>query len=201
MHSITTFYHFLSHFNKFLHCKKPLSKPKIQSIQLSFQDDITSTDDSDESENDENFIAPSSQPSNHKQQLQQQHQQATQIVIQQQQNNHHQQHHQHQQRISEDDNKQLLLNQQQIQQTQNHNRLSEKILDNQKFLLESLSNLPQNLLQSWIQSGQLQVSVDEGEFSTNCRKVLENRTNFLKNHTIPNFFKTIQFFFQKPYNS
>lgn len=52
---------------------------------------------------------------------------------------------------------------QQHQQTQNHHRISEKILDNQKFLLESLSNLPQNLLQSWIQSGQLQVSVDEGE--------------------------------------
>jgi hypothetical protein len=44
-----------------------------------------------------------------------------------------------------------------------HNqKMSEKILDNQKLLLDSLSSLPPNLLQSWIQSGQLQVTVDEG---------------------------------------
>lgn len=47
-----------------------------------------------------------------------------------------------------------------------HNqKLSEKILDNQKLLLDSLSSLPPNLLQSWIQSGQLQVTVDEGKAS------------------------------------
>ena len=59
----------------------------------------------------------------------------------------------------EEETKQLL---QQHQQQQNTQRISEKILDNQKLLLESLSTLPQSLLQSWIQSGQLQVSVDEG---------------------------------------
>lgn len=47
-----------------------------------------------------------------------------------------------------------------------HNqKMSEKILDNQKLLLDSLSSLPPNLLQSWIQSGQLQVTVDEGNNS------------------------------------
>lgn len=73
---------------------------------------------------------------------QQQQQQQTPLVIQQP-------------RVFEEENKQLL------HQPQN-NRINEKILDNQKLLLESLSNLPQNLLQNWIQSGQLQVSVDEG---------------------------------------
>ncbi|KAL7050800.1 hypothetical protein ACKWTF_004219 [Chironomus riparius] len=116
------------------------------------KDDITSTDDSDESENDENFIVPSQQ-NNHKQQQVQQ--QSSQIVIHPQ---HHQQQ-QQQQRIHEDESK--LQQHLQQTQTQNHHRINEKILDNQKFLLESLSNLPQNLLQSWIQSGQLQVSVDE----------------------------------------
>lgn len=63
-----------------------------------------------------------------------------------------------------------LLHQQQLQQQQHQGvqnstqRISEKIFDNQKLLLESLSTLPQNLLQSWIQSGQLKVSVDDGEF-------------------------------------
>jgi 7-keto-8-aminopelargonate synthetase-like enzyme len=73
-----------------------------------------------------------------------------------------------------------LLHQQQLQQQQhqhqhhqqqsmqsNTQRISEKILDNQKLLLESLSTLPQNLLQSWIQSGQLKVTVDDGEFLIN----------------------------------
>jgi hypothetical protein len=46
------------------------------------------------------------------------------------------------------------------------NRISEKHLDDHKLLLESLSNLPQNLLQSWIQSGQLQVTVEEGNVLT-----------------------------------
>lgn len=47
-----------------------------------------------------------------------------------------------------------------------HNqKMSEKILDNQKLLLDSLSSLPPNLLQSWIQSGQLQVTVDEGKMN------------------------------------
>lgn len=62
----------------------------------------------------------------------------------------------------EEETKQLLQHHQQQQQQQNTQRISEKILDNQKLLLESLSTLPQSLLQSWIQSGQLQVSVDEG---------------------------------------
>ncbi|KAG5678605.1 hypothetical protein PVAND_008266 [Polypedilum vanderplanki] len=106
--------------------------------KLSFQDDITSTDDSEESENDENFIVHSQQ-NNHKSMPQQQ-QQAP-LVVQQP-------------RVFEEENKQSL------HQQQNH-RINEKILDNQKLLLESLSNLPQNLLQNWIQSGQLQVSVDE----------------------------------------
>jgi hypothetical protein len=65
--------------------------------------------------------------------------------------------------ILEEEAKQLLQQQQQQQNQQNHQRINEKILDNQKLLLESLSTLPQSLLQSWIQSGQLQVSVDEGE--------------------------------------
>jgi hypothetical protein len=69
-----------------------------------------------------------------------------------------------QQRAFEEENKQLLHHQ---HQTQTH-RINEKILDNQKLLLESLSNLPQNLLQSWIQSGQLQVSVDEGVYFFTC---------------------------------
>ena len=43
-------------------------------------------------------------------------------------------------------------------------QINEKMMDNHKLLLESLSNLPQNILQSWIQSGQLQVSMDEGNF-------------------------------------
>ena len=41
-------------------------------------------------------------------------------------------------------------------------QINEKMMGNHKLLLESLSNLPQNILQSWIQSGQLQVSMDEG---------------------------------------
>lgn len=57
----------------------------------------------------------------------------------------------------DEDNKQHLFLQNQNQ------KINEKMLDNQKLLLESLSNLPQNLLQSWIQSGQLQVSVDDGK--------------------------------------
>lgn len=60
------------------------------------------------------------------------------------------------QKNGDDDSKQHLLIQNQNQ------KINEKMLDNQKLLLESLSNLPQNLLQSWIQSGQLQVSVDDG---------------------------------------
>jgi hypothetical protein len=60
-------------------------------------------------------------------------------------------------RTFEDEAKQQLF-----VQTQNQ-KINEKMLDNQKLLLESLSSLPQNLLQSWIQSGQLQVSVDDGE--------------------------------------
>lgn len=63
----------------------------------------------------------------------------------------------------EEETKQLLHHHQQQQQQQSQQRISEKILDNQKLLLESLSTLPQSLLQSWIQSGQLQVTVDEGE--------------------------------------
>lgn len=42
-------------------------------------------------------------------------------------------------------------------QTQNQ-KINEKMLDNQKLLLESLSSLPQNLLKSWIESGQLSVT-------------------------------------------
>lgn len=118
----------------------------IQHIQLSFQDDITSTDESEESENDENFILPSQQ--NHK--MQQQQQQIQQQAVAQQR------------AFADDDGKQLLHS----QQTQNH-RISEKILDNNKLLLESLTNLPPNLLQSWIQSGQLQVTVDDGKITLN----------------------------------
>lgn len=117
--------------------------------QLSFQDDITSTDESccDESSNDENFLIPN----------QQSHQKIVQqpaplpIVMQQ--------------RSFDDETKHQLFI-----QTQNQ-KINEKMLDNQKLLLESLSSLPQNLLQSWIQSGQLQVSVDDGEniFYSRCR--------------------------------
>lgn len=64
----------------------------------------------------------------------------------------------------DEDNKHLFI------QTQNQ-KINEKMLDNQKLLLESLTNLPQNLLQSWIQSGQLQVSVDEGERSFHNQKI------------------------------
>lgn len=49
-------------------------------------------------------------------------------------------------------------------QQQVEHQINEKMMDNHKLLLESLSNLPQNILQSWIQSGQLQVSMDEGNF-------------------------------------
>lgn len=109
--------------------------------QLSFQDDITSTDESccDESSNDENFLIANQNQQNH-QKLPQQ----PPLIITPQ-------------RTFEDDNKQQLFI-----QTQNQ-KINEKMLDNQKLLLESLSSLPQNLLQSWIQSGQLQVSVDDGE--------------------------------------
>lgn len=120
------------------HCKQLFKL----NLQLSFQDDITSTEsDLDESSNDENFLIPSQ---NHqKLQQQQQQQQPVQIVTAQ--------------RNFDEDNKQHLF-----LQTQNQ-KINEKMLDNQKLLLESLSNLPQNLLQSWIQSGQLQVSVDDGK--------------------------------------
>lgn len=108
--------------------------------QLSFQDDITSTDDSccesNCESNEENFLVPNQQ--NH-QKLQ------PPPPIMTAQRNH------------DSDNKQQMFI-----QTQNQ-KINEKMLDNQKLLLESLSNLPQNLLQSWIQSGQLQVSVDDGK--------------------------------------
>jgi hypothetical protein len=109
--------------------------------QLSFQDDITSTDESccDESSNDENFLINNQQ--NHQKLVQQP--PPPPIVSSQ--------------RSFEDEAKQQLF-----VQTQNQ-KINEKMLDNQKLLLESLSSLPQNLLQSWIQSGQLQVSVDDGE--------------------------------------
>lgn len=70
----------------------------------------------------------------------------------------------------DEDNKQHLFIQTQNQKI--NEKINEKMLDNQKLLLESLTNLPQNLLQSWIQSGQLQVSVDEGKrkFLTSFRK-------------------------------
>jgi len=55
--------------------------------------------------------------------------------------------------------------QQQQQQKAQGQRINEKMLDNQKLLLESLSNLPPNLLQSWIQTGQLQVTVDDGKLA------------------------------------
>ena len=72
--------------------------------------------------------------------------------------------------ILEEEAKQLLHQHQQQQQQQNsQQRINEKILDNQKLLLESLSTLPQNLLQSWIQSGQLKVSVDDGELKRNFK--------------------------------
>lgn len=112
--------------------------------QLSFQDDITSTDESccDESSNDENnFLIPNQQ--NHQKVPQQPPSPAVSS-----------------QRSSEDENKHQLFI-----QTQNQ-KINEKMLDNQKLLLESLSSLPQNLLQSWIQSGQLQVSVDDGKYLT-----------------------------------
>lgn len=90
----------------------------------------------DESSNDENF----SIPNNNHQKLQPQ----PQTIVTTQKN---------------DENKQQIFIQAQNQ------KINEKMLDNQKLLLESLSNLPQNLLQSWIQSGQLQVSVDDGKIS------------------------------------
>lgn len=74
----------------------------------------------------------------------------------------------------DEDNKQHLFI-----QTQNQ-KINEKMLDNQKLLLESLTNLPQNLLQSWIQSGQLQVSVDEGKRMTHVIKNLKHfKLNFM----------------------
>ena len=72
----------------------------------------------------------------------------------------------------DDDNKQHLF-----VQTQNQ-KINEKMLDNQKLLLESLTNLPQNLLQSWIQSGQLQVSVDEGEKNAANKKKIDFKFHF-----------------------
>lgn len=68
-----------------------------------------------------------------------------------------------------EEEKKQLIHQQQQQQSQQ--RISEKIFDNQKLLLESLSSFPQNLLQSWIQSGQLKVSVDEGNYFCMCKLV------------------------------
>lgn len=123
--------------------------------QLLFQDDITSTDESgDESSNDENFLVPNQNhqkaptPQHHHQQQQQQqhHQQIVPNAVSMQRNH-------------EEDSKQLLH-----QQSQNQ-KINEKMFDNQKLLLESLSNLPPNLLQSWIESGQLQVSVDDSKYS------------------------------------
>lgn len=110
--------------------------------QLSFQDDITSTDESqvescDESSNDENFLIQN-----------QQLQQRTAPVVQQ---------------VVAAAAVPTLRNfeKEKSQQLVQH-QISEKMMDNHKLLLESLSNLPQNILQSWIQSGQLQVSMDEG---------------------------------------
>lgn len=111
--------------------------------QLSFQDDITSTEsDLDESSNDENFLVPNQ---NH----QPPQSQPPTIVPMHKSEESKQQHQQQQQ-------------QHVFIQAQNQ-KINAKMLDNQKLLLESLSNLPQNLLQSWIQSGQLQVSVDDGK--------------------------------------
>lgn len=110
--------------------------------QLSFQDDITSTDESccDDSSNDENFLIGNQNQQNHQKLTQQQ----PPPILTSQRN------------FEEETKHQLFI------QTQNQ-KINEKMLDNQKLLLESLSSLPQNLLQSWIQSGQLQVSVDDGE--------------------------------------
>ncbi|CRK86195.1 CLUMA_CG000065, isoform B [Clunio marinus] len=108
------------------------------------KDDITSTDDSccesNCESNDENFAVPN-QPNHLKLQLQT----SNPVTIYQKNGN-------------EDNAQQLLI------QTKNQ-KINEKMLDNQKLLLESLSNLPQNLLQSWIQSGQLQVSIDDGRWN------------------------------------
>lgn len=61
-----------------------------------------------------------------------------------------------QRKFEEESKQQLFI------QTQNQ-KINEKMLDNQKLLLESLSSLPQNLLKSWIESGQLSVTVDNGK--------------------------------------
>lgn len=61
-------------------------------------------------------------------------------------------------------------------------QINEKMIDNHKLLLESLSNLPQNILQSWIQSGQLQVSMDEGNINNIIRcTIVYNWLSFLFN--------------------
>lgn len=108
--------------------------------QLSFQDDITSTDESqvescDESSNDENFLIQN-----------QQLQQRTAPVVQQ---------------VAAAVPTLRNMEKEKSQQLVEH-QINEKMMGNHKLLLESLSNLPQNILQSWIQSGQLQVSMDEG---------------------------------------
>lgn len=58
------------------------------------------------------------------------------------------------------DEDKMALQQQYIQQQ----KINEKLMDNQnKILLENLSNLPQNILQNLIQTGQIQLSTDDGE--------------------------------------
>jgi hypothetical protein len=121
------------------------------------QDDITSSEDEqscDESSNDENFIA-SSHEINAKP--------TTQSVTQKLPSP----------RLYNNEDKMML--QQQIQQQ----KMNEKLIDSQnKILLENLSNLPQNILQNLIQTGQLQLCTDDGEFFKK-KKIPENFNSFL----------------------
>lgn len=58
------------------------------------------------------------------------------------------------------DDEKMVLQQQYMQQQ----KINEKLIDSQnKLLLENLSNLPPNILQNLIQTGQIQISTDDGE--------------------------------------
>lgn len=103
------------------------------------QDDISTTEEScDESSNDESFLTSSLEVNSPNSQSLQQNLPSPRNY----------------------DEDKMALQQQYIQQQ----KINEKLMDNQnKILLENLSNLPQNILQNLIQTGQIQLSTDDGE--------------------------------------
>lgn len=108
-------------------------------FDILLQDDISTTEEScDESSNDESFLTSSLEVNSPNSQSLQQNLPSPRNY----------------------DEDKMALQQQYIQQQ----KINEKLMDNQnKILLENLSNLPQNILQNLIQTGQIQLSTDDGE--------------------------------------